>query len=153
MSDETARQHPKLRALLDYWRSKSEAHAVPPRSAIDPAEIPQLLPNVMLWEVLDGGRDFRVRLAGTLVEAVHGGPLTERLASELHGSSHLAEAPAHMAEVLARGEPDFASGTATKAPEGPLYYDRVLLPLGGDNGEAYVLAAFTYRRQAAGDPT
>jgi hypothetical protein len=53
-----------LQEALDYWRRKSAGKAMPRRADIDPLDIPKLLPDVMLVEVLLSGR-YRYRLIGT----------------------------------------------------------------------------------------
>ena len=55
---------PRLREAYDYWRCKIAGPAIPRRSDIDPTEIPKLLPDVMLVDVLPQGR-YRYRLIGT----------------------------------------------------------------------------------------
>ncbi len=51
-----------------YWRSKVVGTLLPARSDIDPAEIPRLLPNVMLLDVQRSPEwNFRYRLVGTRV--------------------------------------------------------------------------------------
>ena len=57
---------PRLQAGVDYWRRKAEAlgRALPRRGDIDPSEIPKLLPDIMLVDVLPEGR-YRYRLIGT----------------------------------------------------------------------------------------
>ena len=54
----------RLQEALDYWRRKSAGKAMPRRADIDPLDIPKLLPDVMLVEVLPSGR-YRYRLIGT----------------------------------------------------------------------------------------
>jgi PAS domain len=54
----------RLQEALDYWCRKSAGKAMPRRADIDPVEIPKLLPDVMLVEVLPSGR-YRYRLIGT----------------------------------------------------------------------------------------
>jgi len=55
---------PRLCEAYDYWRRKVAGSAIPRRSDIDPTEIPRLLPDVMLVDVLPQGR-YRYRLIGT----------------------------------------------------------------------------------------
>ncbi len=55
---------PRLCEAYDYWRCKVAGSAIPRRSDIDPTEIPRLLPDVMLVDVLPQGR-YRYRLIGT----------------------------------------------------------------------------------------
>ena len=40
---------------------------MPARRDIDPVDLPALLPNIVLVDVLGNGSDFRVRLVGTVV--------------------------------------------------------------------------------------
>jgi hypothetical protein len=55
---------------LSYWEGIRGSRAMPRRSDIDPAEIPRLLPFVMLVDVLDNPLDFRFRLVGTEIDAI-----------------------------------------------------------------------------------
>jgi hypothetical protein len=63
----------RLQRGLEYWRSKAEAagRAMPRRADIDPGEIPKLLPDIMLIDVLPEGR-YRYRLIGTANAEAHG---------------------------------------------------------------------------------
>jgi hypothetical protein len=56
--------HPKTVQLYEYWRRVTPDGAVlPGRQHIDPLDIPKLLDNVWLLDVVDGCR-FRMRLIG-----------------------------------------------------------------------------------------
>jgi hypothetical protein len=59
--------HPLFLPAHRYWQSLAQDR-LPGRKDLDPVAIPELLPNIMLLDVLEGGRDFRYRLAGTEVE-------------------------------------------------------------------------------------
>lgn len=54
----------RLQEGLDYWRRKAAGRAMPRRADVDPTEIPHLLRDVMLVDVLPAGR-YRYRLVGT----------------------------------------------------------------------------------------
>jgi hypothetical protein len=54
----------RLREAFDYWRGKAAGRTMPRRADIDPTEIPKLLRDVMLVDVLPEGR-YRYRLIGT----------------------------------------------------------------------------------------
>jgi hypothetical protein len=60
----------KLERLLAYWRFKRGARKMPARADIDPAEIPDLLPLISLFEI-ENGR-FRIRLAGHKIVEAYG---------------------------------------------------------------------------------
>lgn len=59
--------HPLFQPAFVYWQSLCKP-GLPNRRDIDPVDIPELLANIMLLDVVDGGTDFRYRLAGTAVE-------------------------------------------------------------------------------------
>lgn len=63
---------PRIRRCWDYWTAKRGDRAMPARADIDPAEIPDLLPYIVLTEVLAGPPFLRYRLVGTAQVAVRG---------------------------------------------------------------------------------
>src|SRR5690349_1275296 len=62
---------PRLREAYGYWLQKSASTRLPSRRDLDPADIPKLLPHVMLVDVHDDGR-YRYRLTGTECVREHG---------------------------------------------------------------------------------
>jgi hypothetical protein len=73
---------PRLCQAHDYWRSKAAGRAMPRRADLDPTEIPKLLPDVMLVDVLPEGR-YRYRLIGTKNTQAHGMNATGRYLDEV----------------------------------------------------------------------
>ena len=73
---------PRLSQANDYWRGKLALRAMPRRADIDPTEIPKLLPDVMLVDVLPQGR-YRYRLIGTENAVAHGMNATGRYLDEV----------------------------------------------------------------------
>lgn len=64
--------HPKVTQLIDlWWRLAPGPDLLPGRQHFDPMQVPGLLPNIWLVDVLPGSpRQFRYRLIGSrLVEA------------------------------------------------------------------------------------
>jgi hypothetical protein len=57
---------------LDYWDSKRAGRRMPARRDIEPTEILELLPYVVLIDVRRDPLDFRYRLVGTAVAARFG---------------------------------------------------------------------------------
>src|SRR5260370_36282844 len=72
----------RLRQWNDYWRCKAAGRAMPRRADIDPTEIPNLLPDVMLVDVLPQGR-YRYRLIGTENALAQGMNATGRYLDEV----------------------------------------------------------------------
>lgn len=55
----------RSRDLLTYWQSLREGEAMPRADAVDPASMRKLLPEIIIYDVLDA-TTIRYRLAGTL---------------------------------------------------------------------------------------
>ncbi|WP_341705558.1 PAS domain-containing protein [Ferrovibrio sp.] len=63
---------PRIRRTWDYWNAKRGTRPMPARRDIDPAEIPDLLPYLVLTEVLPAAPFLRYRLVGTKQVAIRG---------------------------------------------------------------------------------
>lgn len=63
---------PRIRRFWDYWNAKRGARPMPSRRDIEPTEIPDLLPYIVLTEVLQEAPFLRYRLVGTKQVAVRG---------------------------------------------------------------------------------
>jgi hypothetical protein len=55
---------------MAYWDRIRGGRAIPRRIDLDPVDIPQLLPFIMLVDVLDEPLDFKFRLIGTEIDAI-----------------------------------------------------------------------------------
>jgi hypothetical protein len=60
--------HPLLVEARAWWERWRGARAMPARRDVDPTKIPQLLPHLIMFDVLREPLDFRYRLIGTNVE-------------------------------------------------------------------------------------
>lgn len=68
---------PRLITFYRYWDEARGGKRMPARSDVDPLDIPQeLLPNLFLVEVVDGGRRFKFRLVGSESTIAAGRSLT-----------------------------------------------------------------------------
>ena len=78
------RVHNLIEQGLDYWDSKRAGRRMPARRDIEPTEILDLLPYVVLIDVEREPLDFRYRLVGTAVAARFGHDRTgERFSAQL----------------------------------------------------------------------
>jgi hypothetical protein len=72
----------RIRKLNDYWLAKAKG-AVPSRSDIDPVDVRELLPNLMMIDMSGDPLRFRYRLVGTRVVQYTGFDFTGRCLDEL----------------------------------------------------------------------
>jgi hypothetical protein len=67
--------------IYDYWRSKCDGDRLPIRQDIIPNEIKSILPYISMIDVIDKGRDFRMRLIGSEIQRYIGRNCTDEFLS------------------------------------------------------------------------
>ena len=88
MLDEPMGLSEELRPLYLYWVAARGEKLMPSRADIDPVMIPpQLLPHIVLLDVLRSPGRFRYRVMGTAITAMLGKDWTGRFVDELPKSS------------------------------------------------------------------
>ncbi|MGH7087887.1 MAG: PAS domain-containing protein [Stellaceae bacterium] len=147
----TPQIHPVLGAVLRYWQAKRGARAMPSRREIDPVEMgANLLPHLVLSDLLDRGTRVRFRLVGTAVVKRMGfDPTAGYLGAEpMGGWADLLSALHRL--VYAERAPIEAQSEFTWKPDRRLGVEQLLLPLSQDGSDpAIALAAFVF---ASADP-
>lgn len=129
---------PLLRALA-WWQELPRDAAMaaggatlPDRSRIDPLAIPDLLPHVVLWQVLhqpDGSFRYRCRLAGTAMVEIHGYEFTGLPMEQFHGAENARIQPEY--DFVARsGRPHHVERSLFWMNRDYRRYRRLLLPFG-----------------------
>jgi hypothetical protein len=74
---------PWLHSLLKFWSETATGDGVPSREQLDAFTLRPWLGHISIYEAVDGGRDFRIRLEGTSIVAITGEDWTGRRASEV----------------------------------------------------------------------
>ena len=82
----SAPEHADAITLHEYWLGKRGGRPFPDRSDISPSDFSRLLPNILIVEVLEGGRDFRFRLYGSSMVAMTGLDRTGEYFSKLEAA-------------------------------------------------------------------
>lgn len=125
-------RYSEIDRLLAYWRAKKGDRAFPSRADIDPLEFTRALPRVMMAEVSYDPLEFRYRVAGTGLFAMHGQELTGKRARELDPPEFGAMIHRHYAEVIARRVPILHLIELTMNYLATSYA-RIILPLSSDS--------------------
>lgn len=126
--------HVRLRDLLDYWHGLPRRSAFPPRTAIDPVEIPALLPNIMLIDVEEQPLRFRCRLVGSAIVDFVGHNCKGCLVEDI-GLNDGEDVDARLRDfraVIERRAPVCARRSVVDAEGRKFMYERLLLPLASD---------------------
>src|SRR5256885_15024959 len=79
-------RHPRFRRLADYLAAKPPPGKLPGRQHVDPTELSDILPYLMLIDVVRqpaGPPRYRIRLMGTEVVAIQGVDGTGKFAEEM----------------------------------------------------------------------
>jgi hypothetical protein len=133
-------KHAPLRQLFDYWRAKASSREVPRRRDIDPVlEIPAVVPHVGLLDVLEGGRDFRFRVAGGEMRDMFGRELRGARLSEAKINDDTARNLAEFRNVVATGNPGCRFHDFTQRGGQRIRYECLLCPLTDDHGQVHML--------------
>jgi hypothetical protein len=121
---------PRIRRLIAYWNSKRHGGALPRREDIDPGEIRDLLPNIVLVDIEQPFR-VRYRLVGTRVADFNRIDFTGRYLDELHWDGQGRYSRAYHLASTGR-EPVFGFDSWPLARDHTGRSEIVLLPLSGD---------------------
>ena len=125
---------PFARSAFDYWNAKRGAREMPSRRDLDPLDMRGFLPQVMLLDVMDGGRDFFCRVCGSDIRERIGVEMTGRLLSELNGAPEVVQRILdEYREVVRLRRPTSARHDFINQITGrPKIYERLTMPLSSD---------------------
>ena len=134
------RADPILGTALAYWQAKRGGRLMPARRDIDPIEIPTLLPNVQLIEVLtDGG--FRYRLVGTALVSAFGRDYTGQYVGKLFDADLAKSISGYYQRSCAEQKPVFARSRYVTAKAFDLIANRLYMPLSENERDVNMLFA------------
>jgi hypothetical protein len=74
---------PSLHSLQKFWSIAAGSGGVPSRDRLDVFALRPWLGHISIYEAVDGGDDYRIRLEGTSIVAITGEDWTGRRASEV----------------------------------------------------------------------
>jgi hypothetical protein len=141
---DTSGWDPRVRAIYDYWRSiRGPDRRAPARADFDPLAVPQLLEWLWLLDVQHDPLRFRFRLLGTRhVEAMKG-DFTGQWIDEAF--PHVVESDSYAAyvQVVQELKPNYRKGKAHYHVPDYRTIERILLPIGDEDGGANMVLGLT----------
>ena len=125
----------RLREVFRYWSGKKRGRGLPSRTDLDPMEIPHLLQNIGLVDVIGDPPRFRFRLIGTAITHAMGRELTNRFLDELPLEREYVD---HLLSlyrtVVEERRPVYSEGAFVGMPyKASWRAHRLLLPLSADD--------------------
>jgi hypothetical protein len=130
-----APQHAQAKALLKYWRAQSPAGDIPRRDDIAAAQIPRLLPNLLILEPAAECSDWSYRLIGTQVVARYGFDWTGLRVSDIYSTPSAARLIEEYSQAAASRIPSFAIGRLRAPGREHVIYEIAILPIRGRDTE------------------
>lgn len=138
----------RFRRLADYLAAKAPQGKLPSRKQIDPLELADLLPWVMLIDVMpqaSGEPRYRIRLVGTEIVAIQGSDGTGKYVDEVLTGGEGADVIRGYGEILHTREPQYRRGNVPVSGRGHVPYERVAFPLASD-GEHVDMLMFVFAK-------
>ncbi len=124
---------PDLGCALAYWNHKRAGREAPCRDDLDPSEMVEFLPRVMLADIERDPLRFRYRLCGTGICHVHPGDATRLAADELQPPAYGELVHAQYLEVLQSRQPALHLNVFDNQDR-YRSYAHLILPLSRDQG-------------------
>jgi hypothetical protein len=144
-------RHPRFRRLADYLAANAPPGKLAGRQHIDPLQLGDLLPWLMLIDVVvaEGASPrYRIRLVGTETAAIQGSDATGKFVDEVLTLDEGAEIIAGYGEILRNKAPQYRQGTVATPGRDHVPYRRVAFPLASD-GENVDRLIFVFMRDEA----
>ena len=127
--------HASLRQLYEYWDMRRGGRSMPARSDLDPVDLKQLLPVLILIDVVPDARRYIYRLVGTREVEMRGRDPTGRSILEAYYGESAEGTTFYLDRVVQRREPVLYRGTYQPLSTRIQCDDVLFLPLSKD-GEA-----------------
>jgi hypothetical protein len=142
---------PILAAAYQYWQDKRGERRMPRRSDIEPSEIVPLLPNLLIIEVLGGGKRQRYRLVGTAIVETFGVEFRGKYLDQVFSGEHL-RGHVENYRIIARAKCPLLLSRRYHSPiGGALICHRLIMPLSeNDRTVNQMLVAMSFNPNAGG---
>lgn len=137
--------NPELKKLLDYWNEKRGERAMPARADVCPQDLRSALKTLQLYDVIDNGEDFHVRVMGGAVSGTfdfnpNGHKLSEHVGSQ--------EGLLRVLQRLVREQVPLICRFHRIVSEGlTVYSTALLLPLGENGSITHILGQSVLREE------
>ncbi|MGA7713353.1 MAG: PAS domain-containing protein [Rhizomicrobium sp.] len=136
--------HPKALRLMEFWKANAAKGIVVGRDVPSRA-ISELLSSIAIFEPVDGGSDYRARLAGESVRRRFSRDITGKLLSDLFAAEdfqdHLNDNNAH----ILSGTPQILDSRLTNGAVEQMHLEVVILPvLAPDRASKWLLVGLFY---------
>jgi hypothetical protein len=131
----------RLAHVLSCWQRWRGVNLWPARDDIDPTDLRQILPNIFMVEVIDGGARFRYILSGATVRQQLGFELSGRYLDDTFTGAQLEHATSNYRAVLS-GFGHYALQHWSQRGRPVMQFRRLLLPIATDRRHIDLVLGF-----------
>ena len=110
VDDIAALSDPTVAAIFAYWDSKRGARRMPSRADLDPVDLRSLVNNIALYDVVEPGPRYRVRLVGSDIAEFDGRNATGEWVGAGKPLQLVAQITGMLTDIVASRAPRFRSG-------------------------------------------
>ncbi|GHD58648.1 hypothetical protein GCM10017083_41920 [Thalassobaculum fulvum] len=142
--DPSTMGRPELRALLAIWEARRDGADLPRKVRFAPVDVSEFMANMLFVEVSDSGPRFRYREVGVELTRIYGRDVTDRYLDQMPVLFRRFAEPAYR-EVLATRDATYGSFRFVRN-WWIATYERLMLPLAGDDGVIVEVAVAIYPR-------
>ncbi len=130
---------PLLNRFYADWRDLCRGRFAPSRADIDPTKFAYILPRVLMFDVVDEGRDFRVRLAGSATYGLHGQDVTGMLLSDFQPPAFRDSVMASYRQIVRDRRPLYVRNAYRQYDAEVNAYHVLRLPLSNDGERVNII--------------
>ena len=143
--------HETIRQIVGYWTAIHPPSGLPGRQHFDPLQVPRLLPNIRLLDVVGQPPRFRVRLMGTRMCEVFGGEQTGRWLDEIFSNLDGSLTHTELLRTIESRAPRWRRGKpALEVEKDFLDMERVYLPFARDGQTVDLILTYLLCIDSAG---
>jgi len=127
--------HLNTELLIDYWRARRGERPMPARADIDPADFAALMPQTFI-AVLEADGEIRFRLAGEVINDLHGRALRGEAVAALWRPAHRRHLVGALEASLRGAEPLVVDAEGVQGDDMARHVEILFAPLTGPDGRA-----------------
>lgn len=129
--------------VWEYWNSKKRGKRAPTRQDIDPFDLPDLLPQLLLVDVETEPLRFRYRLSGSQADNIHGHPLKDHYADNMEPAEFGGLLHTDFSEIAESCEPQMVRLTFVNRDGRSRVYNVLRMPLIDETDQVNMILIFT----------
>lgn len=141
LSDDGGLSAPEHRSAYRLWINLRGESALPRWRALRPDQLAPLMPFVLLVDDLGARRDYQVKLAGSLVDAVLGGSLTGQSLSRLSDQDWVPFLMSGIETATTEGKPTLVTRRLIETATRSQKLATLFLPFSHDDADCRIILA------------